>query len=302
MKKLALMVLVLILLLLSGFAAAEDITEGYLLEAKSFGALADRFQNLSFAGEMKSVTLSDTQGMIFDPNPVDFLLPNFSVVVTPRTEITARADVMAEIVGSMIETARFVQESFPDVFAFNEEKAAPYMEAGMNYAIAEPALWVWTERAEDVMFPMFFYEGGDDVIPIDACLVVIRQQADGSTAFSLYSTPEFVVDYFACVEVNSGASPFQKGLVYWYLEKQAEANPPTGAPSNPKSNPGIGTLKIIRKGNIRVENDIKSKVLDVARKGETYVLLSIEENGWYQIQCLDDQVGFISPSLAEMLD
>jgi len=275
--------------------AAQQMVRGFVIENDVFFALEESFRMADFSGMMSSVELSETQTLVFNPEPVDRLLPALSVTLMDADPFTEDADALAATLGSLIGVMQFLQEQFPDSFLFNEEMAALYADSGLSYLVAEPELWLWPASAGAVFVPVCFYENRRGTLIDDMYLLEILAAEDGALCYILYNDPQRVADYMEFVTVTADDSAFQYALAFWYLKNYML----TAVDIEHEE----GALGMLRVQNalcfVRASSDTASRIVARVRRGEWYPVLSMAENGWYEIRLTDGEIGFISPNLVE---
>lgn len=274
---------------------ATQMVQGFVIDNDAFFALEEYFRTTDFSGEMSSVELSETQALIFNPSPVDHLLPTLSVTITEADPFSEDANELAATVGSIVGVMQYLQEQFPETFLFNNEMASLYDGIGLGYLVAEPELWLWPESAGAVFVPVCFYENRRGTLIDDMYLLEVLAIEDGGLCYILYNDPQRVADYMEHVTVNADASPFQYALAFWYLKNymltSADIEQEQGA---------AGMLRVLNTlCFVREASDTGSRIVARVKRGEWYPVLTIAENGWYEIRCTDGTIGFISPNLVE---
>ena len=274
---------------------SSQMVRGYVIENDVFFTMEENFRQADFSGEMGSVDLSETQTLLFNPTPVDRLLPALSVTITDADPFSEDADALAATLGSLIGVMQYLQEQFPDSFLFNEEMAAPYEDAGISYLVAEPEIWLWPSSAGAVLMPVCFYENRRGTLIDDMYLMEVMAVEDGGLCYILYNDPQHVADYIEHVTITADDSAFQYALAFWYLKNYML--------SSTDIEQEEGALGMLRVTNtlcfVRASSDTGSRIVARVRRGEWYPVLSEAENGWLEIRLTDGTVGFISPNLVE---
>jgi len=296
-------------------STGADTVPGFLISDEEFFSMVDAFFQADLAGTLSSVTLTETQTLAFNPERTDHLMPALAVTVTEAEPFKANADSVAATVGSLVGVMQYLQEQFPDSFLFNNDMAAPYMEAGLSYAVAETDIWLWPESTASVLLPVCFYENENRSLVDCMYLLEVTLLKDGSLRYILYNNPQYVADYMTHVTVSSERSPFQQALVLWYIQNFSQsaaenANDPElpNFPQNAAENandpelPIIGTA-IVRSGsaNVRSSNTPTSSIVANITKGEEYPVFAVTEKGWLLIRCADGVTGYVHPNLVTFI-
>ena len=189
---------------------------GVVIDNDVFFAMEDAFFQADFMGEMKNITLNDTQTLTFNPaGDTDRLLPNLFVTMTDADPFKPDVEAVASTVGTLIMTMQFLQEQFPDAFLFNTKLESVYAEAGLSYLVAEPEIWLWPKSMSAVLLPVCFYENADRELVDGIYLLEVVSTMDGAMRYALYNDSQHVVDYMAHMEITTGSSPFQTVLALW---------------------------------------------------------------------------------------
>jgi hypothetical protein len=274
----------------------------FALSAQEFHTLAQSFYDGVFQGDLKSVQLSDTQTFLFSPARVNRLLTNFSVHIQAPFDIPQDMETMVQTVQSAIETAQLIQETFPDVFLFDQERAAGYAEEGLGFLLGEADLWLWAEDGRAVFLPMAFYNETTGALADGFYLIFLSKPSDAEAYFVMYHSPDYVVEYMRHMRLNTENSDFQKAMILWYMAKfEAPQEAETPNAGDEASRRWLGTVTVSAKNsaNVREDSSADSELVYIARHGQSYRVLSIAENGWFEIQLPDGKTGFISPQLVE---
>ena len=83
--------------------APEGGIPGFVIDTETFFTMESSFQQ-DFTGNMSSITLFETQTLLFDPAPVDRLLPTLAVTITPAEEaFVPTTQAVSDTLGSLIE-------------------------------------------------------------------------------------------------------------------------------------------------------------------------------------------------------
>ena len=53
--------------------------------------------------------------------------------------------------------------------------------------------------------------------------------------------------------------------------------------------------------NVRKKDAVESEVVHIVQEGTWYLVLSVSDNGWYEIQISENLTGFISPRLVSRI-
>jgi hypothetical protein len=274
---------------------SDKMVRGFVIDNDVFFALEETFRMTDFSGEMSSVDLSETQTLVFDSKPVDRLLPTLSVTLSEADPFSEDADELASTLGSIIGVMQYLQEQFPDTFLFNDEMASEYETSGLGYLVAEPELWLWPDSAGAVFIPVCFYENARGTLVDDMYLLEVLAVEDGGLCYILYNDPQRVADYMEHVTVNADASAFQYALAFWYLK-----NYMLTAIDIEQEEGAAGMLRVLNTlCFVREFSDSSSRIVSRVKRGEWYPVLSIAENGWYEIRLTDGSIGYISSNLVE---
>jgi len=289
--------LFLVFLLLPAVAPAEEpakAVQGFIVDNDAFFMLEERFLQKDFSGSMGSVELSETQLLVFNPEPIERLLPNLAVTLTNADPLTEDSEALATTLGSLIQAMQYLQGQYPDVFVFNNEIAAAYDEAGLSYLVAEPELWLWPETGNAVFVPVCFYESASGALIDGMYLMEVMAAEDGALCYLLYNDPEHVASYLEHVKINADDSSFQYALALWYVQNYL---------MNQKiafEDDAVGAVCVVNNVcHVRVSSDAASNIVARVGRGEWYPVLSVAENGWYQIRLGDGRIGYISPMLVD---
>lgn len=80
--------------------------------------------------------------------------------------------------------------------------------------------------------------------------------------------------------------------------------PSVGSPAQATPRPkylGWIVIQANNSANVRREDSVDSEVVHIVRDGDWYPVLSVSENGWYEIRISKDKSGFVSPKLASRI-
>ena len=302
--------------------AEERAVSGFVMEVQNFAEMEQRFRERGFSGDVSSVALSYTQTFALAIEEAVRLMPDVSLQMQEAAELVEDTDQMVSAVQYLLEVALLLQENFPDVFVFNMEMAQAHAETGFGYAIAEPELWLWAANAQGVMLPIYFHDETTGELVDGVYLLNVINSANGGVYYALYNDVETVVEYLMSVELNSGSSLFQQTVIQWYIDNFVEqgtseaegGNAPdagdiseTTTPESAKDTDTqdyIGFAKVTASGsaNVRKAGNGESEVVGAVIEGSSYKVLSIDENGWYELLLSDGATGFISPKLVKFTE
>lgn len=275
--------------------APQQMVSGFVIDNETFFALEERFRISEFSGTMSSVDLSETQTLVFNQEPVNRLLPTLAVTIADAEPFKEDANELASTVGSLIGVMQYLQDQFPDTFMFNNVMAEAYDGVGLGYLVAEPELWLWPESAGAVFIPVCFYENRRGTLIDDMYLLEVMAVEDGGLCYILYNDPQYVADYMEYVTVTADASAFQYALAFWYLK-----NYMLTATDIEHEQGAAGMLRVLNTlCFVRASSDTASQIVARVKRGEWYPVLSIAENGWYEIRLTDGTIGYISSNLVE---
>ena len=297
MKRTIALSLIFLLLLCPFSALAEDLY-GFVIDEDVFYAMEMAFSQGDFTGKMNSVDLSETQTLVFDPTQTERLMPNLAVTVAEAEAFTADAEAVAATLGSLIETMQYLQDRFPETFFFNNEMVSPYSEDGLSYLVAETDIWLWPESLGAVLIPVCFYENKGGMLIDGIYLLEVKAPEENTLCYILYNDPRHVADYMMHVTINSEGSPFQRALAYWFVQNYYSETYDEAAHVVMEDSIGM-VLVTVNNCNIREQSNTDSRVVARASRDDEYPVLSIADNGWYQIRYADGMAGYISPTLVE---
>lgn len=305
MKKLC--ILLVALLLAATPALAEEVeVAGYVLEADAFAAMEEGFRTAAFDGEMYTVELTETQTLMFVPEETEHIVPSFTVMIREPVALVDDLDEMVAIVQSMLEMMQMQQGLHPEAMAFNNEMVQPYLETGLGFAVADRSIWLWAEDGSGMMLPIYLHDATTNALADSLYLLSICRASADSGYYALYNEAAQVVEYLSHVEIRSDASTFQQALALWYMESfvseadlaaaQAEASAP-----ETEANVGDRVRVTTNGGNARAEGSEDAEVVQRIAQGKEYTVVSVTDQGWYEIELEDGQTAFISSKIVEVV-
>lgn len=333
MKKLMFVVALVLLIGLSAVGFAE--VSGITLDYNGFYEMEHGFRDRVFDREVSVVGLSEEENFMFIPDEVDHLLPSLVLTNEKEMTITDDIDAMVQTVGTLIQTAQALQQNFPSAFIFNQTLVEAHAENGLGYAIADQTIWLWAEDEKAVMLPIYFYDNGTGDLVDNVYLLTAVAPNNGANYYAFYNEGEIVDAYLQHVTLNPDESVFQLTVSQWLAgqtdgaaagEASEEENPAaaTEAPTEasfaavmdeeqlpepdgqgtyasvPNESGYIGNVIVSKaKAYVRVEGKENAKTIATVRKGTEYPVLSISENGWYEIEVSEGKIGFIHPNTVD---
>lgn len=325
MKRYLAMLLAACLCVFSAAGLAEEEVTIFALPDEDFASLSATFYQDAFSGDMSTVELSQGQTLMFDPRPVQCLLPNLLLTLEGMEAVSADAQSLAEMFGEIVGVAMALQEKFPDVFLFNTELADAHEDHGIQYAIAEPAIWLSNSTLSSLFVPLYLYREDTGELIEDPYLMQVAISVQDSVAqYVVYNNPDYVLAYLAYVSISSEGSEVQKNLVQWYLDNYGtdeersqaaalqevevggeeaedilEAEIPSVGP--PQADNAIGFVTVqVSSANVRNVPKEDARIVGYAQSGNSYPVLSIDKgSGWYEIVLADGQEGYISDKLVK---
>lgn len=215
--KRALLFLVVMLVLLGATSAWAQAADRVTLPDDAFSSLEASFRLETFTGMLATVPLTETQVLSFPLEGTGRLFPNLLIDIQERMQIADGLDDMAMIVQSLVDTIQRVKHEYPDFFASGISMDVLYHADDLDFAIAEPEIWLWQASGRGVMFPLYFHAPGQDAL-LDGMYLAVVRVSDFSSYFALYHISDYIAAYFAHVAVTSQSSVFQANLVNWYIE------------------------------------------------------------------------------------
>lgn len=312
MKKTSYMLVLMLVFLVPASAMANDAAvSGFVLNTDVFYTLESELRQAALDRPLKSANLTDTITLFFDGEISDHLLPNLALIDTQTTSLAEDVPSMVEMVQGIVTTLQTLQASFPDAFLFNTEMVAPYIETGVSVMVGGAEIWLWAQNGLAVMLPLYFASEENGAMLDNPYLLTLVTTNDNGSYYTLYNDPNLLMQYVAQVEFSSEGSDFQHQFVVWYLSVHMNGSGDETKPAttgnlqeeNMQDKPeegkylGTVTVKAPSSANVRAAADTGSDVVEVVKNGHRYNVLSIAENGWYEIELRDGRTGFIAPSL-----
>lgn len=297
MEKSILCIIIVLSFLLCGSSACAV---GVELTDEAFRQLDEGFFADSFGGEVGTVAISDTLAFSFAYEEPNGLMPGLFIQSTEGMSIPEAPDEMLTVVLSIIETAQYLQSEFPEVFIFNAALAESYGETGLGFTIAEPELWIWSSTKDGVLLPLYFHEQAEGAMADEVYLLSLTQQSGGNAYYALYANPSYVVEYMKRIPLDASQSQFQVALMVWLVEKYVLDDAQAGQ-ETAQSEEDTMVVVTAEKANIRASADADADLVASVYKNQQLKLLSVADNGWYEVETADGVRGFISPKLAVLL-
>lgn len=300
--------LLLILLVCAPTISHGEEVDGHILDNETFFATEIGYRRKWFDRALSSVSISDTQSFFFVPDTEEHLLANLTLVSSTDAAVVKTAEDAVESIGQLVSIAKAVQDGLKDGIAFSYSLLGKHAATGIGYLVGDEDIWLWSENRQAVMLPIVFYDETSGDLVDDVYLMVVAKAAEGNGYVALYNDKEIVADYLTQVEVNSEASDFQRVIIQWFVHNYdeimgsanvSEENAPVSDGMTRDSYIGIVTVTSNKSINVREEATQDSELAGVVRSGQWFYVLSIAENGWYEIQLAYGVTGYVSPILVK---
>lgn len=268
-----------------GLVAGAE-AKGYVLEDAAFYALEDTFLQMAFDRPLGHADLTETVSIVFDDAPVDHLLPNLTVLDAEGITLTGDQEAMHTAMEDILAGAQQLQDAFPEAFIYNKAMAEHYEGKGMTLAIGDADIWLWAQDGQAAMAPFGFFSIYDGTL-VDGPYLLAAVSTESGGQYALYHDEAIIQAYLAHVALDPQASAFQREVSQKYQ----------AAPDAESTRAYIGTVFVTAEhsANVRADSNVESEAIHVVRNGQWYYVLSIADNGWYQIRLWDGRSGYVSP-------
>lgn len=278
-----------LLSLVAGIGAGASAQAGATLDDNTFYDLEAGFYGDAFHGTLQRLELSPKRMLLFVPGAATHFMPNL-VMMDPDAGMPADDfDSVNGILDDIVSSVMSAQSEHEDIFLFNDAMAEPYAENGLVVSLGDAQTWRWAEDGMGLMAP-FYFQDATSFVRVDNpyLLSIVASEGDG-TRYALYNEPRVVLSYLQQVALDPDASAFQAELAQW------QAQSPTVAALGES----LGTVTVMseRGANVRAQSNTDAEIVEGVRPGQTFSVVSIAPNGWYEIALGDGRTGFIAPGM-----
>jgi len=263
---------------------SAGITAGFIIKDDEYFKMTNAFFEHEFVDAMTSVELTETFTLMYNPARVNRLLPYLFVTRTDADPFDVGEDMV--IVRMIIEATIRLRDKFPDAFLLNREMVEALKNKRLGYMMAEPEIWLWPESRSSVIIPLCFYDRRSMEIVDGFYLLEVTPVDEGALRYyQMYNNSQYVEDYLSHVEINSDKSPFQRALLYWYIQHFLST----------WEDRVMGTVRVIETESLVMDdNRVDANVVTSVSSGEEYPTLGKTDNEWYLIHYAEKAFGYIS--------